>query len=101
MGNDLSVLLASLQQKISILAAQRDDALQRLEDAQKSNDKLREQLENSQRLLQQRNMDAEFLSVSHKLADNPQALADARTTIRKMILRVEKAIRLLEEDAAL
>ena len=101
MGNDLSVLLASLQQKISILAAQRDDALQRLEDALKSNDKLREQLENSQRLLQQRNMDAEFLSVSHKLADNPQALADARTTIRKMILRVEKAIRLLEEDAAL
>lgn len=101
MGNDLSVLLASLQQKISILAAQRDDALQRLEDALKSNDKLREQLENSQRLLQQRNMDAEFLSVSHKLADNPQALADARATIRKMILRVEKAIRLLEEDAAL
>lgn len=101
MGNDLSVLLASLQQKISILAAQRDDALQRLEDALKNNDKLREQLENSQRLLQQRNMDAEFLSVSHKLADNPQALADARATIRKMILRVEKAIRLLEEDTAL
>ena len=95
------MLLASLQQKISILAAQRDDALQRLEDALKSNDKLREQLENSQRLLQQRNMDAEFLSVSHKLADNPQALADARTIIRKMILRVEKAIRLLKEDAAL
>lgn len=101
MGNDLSVLLASLQQKISMLAAQRDDALQRLEVALKNNDKLKEQLENSQRLLQQRNMDAEFLSVSHKLADNPQALADARATIKKMILRVEKAIRLLEEDAAL
>lgn len=95
----LSDSMASLEPKIRALAAQRDDALSLLEEALKENDRLRLELQTTRSKLQESMVETEYLSLSHKLADNPQALAQARSTVRKMLAKVEKAITLLEEDA--
>lgn len=95
----LSESLASLESKIKTLGAQRDDALSLLKEAMKENDRLHRELEATRGKLEESRVEAEYLSLSHKLADNPQALAQARASVRKMISRVDKAISLLEEDA--
>ena len=95
----LSESLVSLEPKIRILANQRDQARERLKEVIKENDRLRLELEDTRRQLQESRVETEYLSLSHKLADNPQAIADARGTVRRMLARVEKAIALLEEDA--
>lgn len=95
----LSQSLASLEPKIKALAVQRDNALELLRESRREADRLRNEVEDLRRRLQQSQIEAEYLSLSHKLAEGPQALADARGTVRKMLARVEKAIRLLEEDA--
>lgn len=91
--------MATLIPKIQTLASQRDDAVSLLKESMKETDRLRLELEAARRELQQSRIEAEYLSLSHKLAADPQALADARATVRKMIAKVDKAIRLLEEDA--
>ena len=99
MALSLSANLASLESKILTLVAQRDDALAKLEEMTAANLRLQEKLEKTNKELQQSRIETEFLTVSHKLADNPDSLARARTDVRRMLARVEKAIALLEDDA--
>lgn len=99
MGNSLAERLTQLESKMLTLVSQRDKALSELKAVRQENASLNQQLISTRSALEESRMEAEYLSVSHKLADNPQALAEARQSLRKMIARVEKAIRLLEDDA--
>lgn len=91
--------LRELSKNIEILAAQRDEAKTALEKALEEVADLKRELEQTRNELHQKTLDVEFLSVSHKLADSPQTLADARATVRRMLSRVDKAISLLRDDA--
>lgn len=91
--------LQDIYQGIEILARQRNEALERLRQAGEEINDLRRQLEATREQLHKTSLDAEYLKVSHKLAQNPQALAEARAMVRGMIGRVDKAIALLKEDA--
>ncbi len=42
-------------------------------------------------------LDVEYLSVSHKLADNPDTLADARRIIAGLIKNINRCITMLKE----
>lgn len=95
----LAKQLVALSQRIEALASQRDDALRRLKEAEEEIADLRRQLAQSSEEVHRQGLDIEFLTLSRKLADNPQALADARETVRGMLAKVEKAISLLKEDA--
>lgn len=93
--------MQELRHKIALLAAQRNDALQSLAKAQEEIGDLKAELELTKEELHKKNLDVEYLSVSHKLADTPEALAEARKTVRRMISGVDKALALLRNDPGL
>lgn len=85
--------------KANLLAAQRDEAERELLKAREEIADLRYKLGKTQEELHATTLDAQYLSLSHKLADNPQALAEARAILRRLIAKVDKAIGMLREDA--
>lgn len=91
--------LRRLSQGIERLAVQRDEARAALRAAREEIADLRRETAALKESLRQRELDVEYLTVSRRLADNPQSLADARKTVRGMLAKVEKAIALLKEDA--
>lgn len=101
MDTQLSARFSLLKSKIDTLVAQRDDALRNLERSEAENGSLKKEIERLSQKLQQSDLDVEYLTVSHKLADSPQSLANARGIVQGLIKRVDKAIRLLSEDAGI
>lgn len=99
LDSSIANVLQSLSLNVEKLAAQRDEALALLKQAREEISDLNQQLSVTKEDLHKRDLDVEFLTVSHKLADNPQALAEARNTVKGMLAKVEKAISLLKEDA--
>lgn len=91
--------LQSLAEKLEKLASQRDEARALLKEAREEIADLHYRLAMKEEELKKANLDVRYLSVSHKLAENPQALADARATVKGMLARVDKAIALLKDDA--
>lgn len=99
METSVSRELQSLSAKIGKLASQRDGALGELRRAREEITDLKRELEETRERLRKSELDVEFLTLSHRLADTPEALAEARKTVKKILARVEKAISLLKEDA--
>lgn len=99
METSVSKGLAGLSEKIGRLVAQRNEALERLKKADDEITTLRRDLREAEERLRRSQLDVEFLSLSHKLADTPDALAEARKTVRRILAGVERAISLLKEDA--
>lgn len=100
MPDNPSATLAAVMQKIEQLADSRDDALKRCDALEKEIAALRLDLQNCRKDLHQARLDAQFLSLSHKLADSPQALAEARHIIGGLIRKVDAAIALVKNDPA-
>lgn len=101
MDTPLSGKLVLLKSKIELLASQRDEALRRLADSEEEKKLLESEIKALKEKLHKSELDREFLQVSHKIADTPQALADARALVKGMIKRVDNAISFLMEDAQL
>lgn len=101
MDTPLSGKLVLLKSKIELLASQRDEALRRLADSEEGKKLLESEIKALKEKLHKSELDREFLQVSHKIADTPQALADARALVKGMIKRVDNAISFLMEDAQL
>lgn len=101
MDTPLSGKLVLLKSKIELLASQRDEALRRLADSEEEKKLLESEIKALKEQLHKSELDREFLQVSHKIADTPQALADARALVKGMIKRVDNAISFLMEDAQL
>ena len=91
--------LRELSEKIGVLTAQRDEARALLKEAQEEVKDLQSELDSAREELRKMTLDVEYLTVSRRLADNPQSLADARATVKGLLDRVNKAIALLEDDA--
>lgn len=98
MESSISKELLEIGRKLRQLAAQRDEAEDSLKKALEEVADLKKELKAAKEEIHKKDLDIEFLTLSHKLADNPGALAEARTTVRRLISRVDKAIKLLNED---
>lgn len=99
MDSTVAKQLKILLESVETLASQRDTAMGMLKEAQEEISDLKYQLAKAEEELRRARLDIEFLTLSRKLADNPQALADARGMVKGMLGRVEKALNLLKEDA--
>lgn len=99
MESSVPLELRQLSSKIELLAAQRDEAVEALRESREEAEDLKRRLKAMQEELHSKTLDVEYLTVSHKLADNPEALAQARAKIREMIGRIDKAVAMLKEDA--
>ena len=98
MESSLRKSIASLSVGIRQLAESRDRERARADSLEAENDELRMQLKEARQDLHRARLDVEFLTLSHKLAASPQALAEARKTVRRMISKVDKAIAILTDD---
>ncbi|MBD5370716.1 MAG: hypothetical protein HDR80_06160 [Bacteroides sp.] len=100
MQNSTADISASVLEKVRELARQRDRALTEADELRRDNDNLRRDIEELRKELHAARLDVEFLTVSHRLADNPQALADARRLMASLIRKVDAAISLVRTDPA-
>lgn len=99
MESSFSNEIRELSRQIETLATQRDEARQALKRAREEVADLQLRLEESEKATKRMSLDIEYLTLSHKLADTPQKLAEARATLRRLIARVDKAISLVRDDA--
>ncbi len=100
MANSPAANMAEIFQKINRLATQRDDAIARCARLEDKIADLQAELKDTGKRLEKALLDVEFLTVSHRLADTPEALADTRKLIEGLIRKVDSAIRLVKNDPA-
>lgn len=100
MARTLPEILVSINDRVSALE-------NRLRAAETENARLRAQLDDTHARLDETRaerdralLDVEFLTVSHRLADSPEAIRSARTRISRMIRTIDKCITLLKDDPA-
>lgn len=91
-------VLAEIRSKIERLAAQRDNANARIARLEQEISDLKADLNETRKELQRSRTDAEFLSLSHRLADTPEALVTSRRIIASLIRKVDAAINMLKND---
>lgn len=95
---ELIQTITMLSRKVDDLMAQLKLAQERAARLEEENSELRKIHEDDISKLQQAQKDIEFLSLSHRLADNPEALVDARKQISQLIRTIDSCIRLINQD---
>lgn len=88
----------ALSRRIDRLLEQQIILQKKLADLESSNNELKNQHEKDLLLLSQQQKQIEFLSLSHRLADSPEALIAARNKISKLIRTIDNCIRLINEE---
>lgn len=101
MEASLQNLISSFQPKLDALEARQNELRGRCEALKAENNALKAQLHQASQTIERLNLDCEFLRISHKLADSPDALIEARRHIATLIRRLDSTIALLKEDPAL
>lgn len=101
MNESLASSLATLSTGIESLArsysALRDERARLINEVAS----LRRRVSELESELKRAHTEIEYLTVSHRLADTPDALLRTRRTVARMIRRLDDAVKLLEADPAL
>ncbi|MDE6811715.1 MAG: hypothetical protein K2J15_05130 [Muribaculaceae bacterium] len=100
MPDSPSALIAGIQNKIALLSERRDRAESRCLELEKQIADLSATIRDKDQQLNEARLEIEFLTLSHRLADSPEALANARNTISRIIRKVDSAIALIKSDPA-
>ena len=87
-----------LSKKIDKLMEQHRINQNKINQLLEENLEMRQQHETDVQLLEKANKEIEFLSVSHRLADSPEALVSARNKVAKLIRTIDNCIRMINED---
>ncbi len=99
MARSLHRVIAELRAKIEQLAQQRDAALASQKAMAEEAEALKQELEECREKLRESQMEVDFLTVSHRLADNPSNLISARRRLQRLIAKIDRCVSLLKEDA--
>ncbi len=97
MAATLSATLKSIEEKTGRLIAQQEELHRRLEEVTAERDELRRQIGVLSAELDKAGLDNKFLRMSHRLADNPEAVVETRKTIAALIRKIDRCIALLKE----
>lgn len=98
MAQPLVTALRDLQDKIASLADVRKDLLARISALEQENISLKEELEETRTKLHNCETDVKFLTMSHRLAQSPDAVINARRHIARLIRNIDKCISMLKEE---
>ena len=90
--------LNALSRRINKLLQQNMNLQKQLMELENSNKELRKMHEEDMALLENAQKQIEFLSLSHRLANSPEALVEARNKISQLIRTIDSCIRLLKQD---
>lgn len=97
----LQTLLEEMLAKTDALSEMRTGLESRIEELSRANEALELELQRSRQEADRLRRERDFLTVSRRLADNPDALIAARRHISRLIRRLDASITRLEEDPAL
>ena len=95
---ELLISIHTLSKKVDLLLQEQNKLLERIKLLEIENDKLKNQSFKDREALENAEKDIEFLSLSHRLANSPEALTKARQKIAKLIRTIDSCIRLINED---
>ncbi len=98
MALPLSTLLKSVDDKVTELAAIHRKLYKRIAELEEENESLRKELQESRKELEAARTDAEFLTMSHRLADSPDSIISARRRIARLIRTIDSCISMLKEE---
>ena len=96
--SDLINSINLLSKKIDRLLEERNVLLLKIQELQKENRDLKIQAQNNAIIIENSRKDIEFLSLSYRLADSPEALVEARKEISSLLRTIDSCIRILKED---
>lgn len=97
MAETLVSILEKLEQKIKVLKEQNKELVVSNEQLREENTELRRQARLSDEIRDKALLDAEYLAVSHKLADNPDTLVTARRQVAQLIRNIDRCLEMLKE----
>ena len=98
MAQPLITLLSQISDKITELEAIQEQKNSRIKFLEEENQDLREKLKEQSQLLNQANIDKEFLTMSHRLADSPDTIISTRRRIARLIRTIDNCISMLKEE---
>jgi regulator of replication initiation timing len=98
MALSLTALLQSVDDKVTQLSAVQTQLKARIAALEEENDNLRYELDNTRKELAAARTDAEFLTMSHRLADSPDTIISARRRIARLIRTIDNCISMLKEE---
>lgn len=88
-----------MRRSISALVSQKDEAERERDLIKKELERLREELDSCRRERDLAKMEVDFLTVSHRLADDPSHLVAARRRLQRLIAKIDRCVNLLKDDA--
>lgn len=97
MAESLIEILTALNAKVKDLAAMNRRLSARNSELEEENAELLRRAEEADRERDRALLDAEYLAVSHKLADDPDTLIDARRHIAQLIRNIDRCLVMLKE----
>lgn len=98
MAQPLISILSQISDKITELEAIRQQQNSRIKFLEEENEDLKEKLKEQTQLLHQANIDKEFLTMSHRLADSPDSIISTRRRIARLIRTIDNCISMLKEE---
>lgn len=101
MARSILTAVKALGDKVERLSAQRNRLRDENKALRQEMEELRERARQAEEDRRQALLQIEFLTFSHKLADNPQKLADARRHVAHLIRILDRCISLLRDDPKL
>lgn len=99
MAATLLNILLELRNKIDTLGKKADSLAEENRRLEDENISLRSEVKALREELQRKNLDSEFLEVSHMIADTPDSLVLARRRIATMIRTIDKCLEMLREGS--
>ena len=101
MSSQLQSVMTELLAKTERLSEKQRLLEERCRELETENEDLRRQLQQTEKERDNARLDAQYLTVSHRLADDPDTIVETRRRLSSLIRRVDKAIRLATDDPSL
>lgn len=97
MEESLFSILDKLEDRIRNLTEQNSRLELLNEELKEDNENLKRKAAEAEAARERAELDAEFLAVSHKLADNPDSLIATRRRISQLIRNIDRCLEMLKE----
>lgn len=98
MAKPLLSILADINRKISILNDEKLALIAKIQELEETNKNLQLELKETENKLAKALTDAEFLTVSHRLAENPDTIIATRRRIARLIRTIDSCISMIKEE---
>lgn len=93
----MTTILGRLNQRIKELTALTADLASRNATLEAENRDLHDELERTRGERDSARLDSEYLTVSHRLADNPDTIIETRRHIARLIRNIDRCLEMLNE----